>query len=176
VPRLKTSAILAISLRVSSISVSKHHQPSINTISGDWKRSEDHGVHRERCSPRRFDSRTMGYVNPNGDSILADRRRGSPAHLAAAKEELENAWSSKQNIKVNTAVSGSSEDPTVTTTVNDGGSEELVMVVAGGMTSQLTYDGVDVCASRVAWEVRMDVLWGSSGSHTFQGGSADGAA
>lgn len=26
-------------------------------------------------------------------------------------------------------------------------------VVAEGMTSQLTYDGVDVCASRVAWEV-----------------------
>ena len=28
------------------------------------------------------------------------------------------------------------------------------MVIAGGMTSKLTYDGVDVCASRVAWEVR----------------------
>jgi hypothetical protein len=31
--------------------------------------------------------------------------------------------------------------------------EELVVVIAGGMTSDLTYDGVDVCASRVAWEV-----------------------
>jgi hypothetical protein len=28
-----------------------------------------------------------------------------------------------------------------------------VIVIAGGMTSQLTYDGIDVCASRVAWEV-----------------------
>jgi hypothetical protein len=34
-----------------------------------------------------------------------------------------------------------------------GGGEELVIVIAGGMTSQLTYDGIDVCASRVAWEV-----------------------
>ena len=34
-----------------------------------------------------------------------------------------------------------------------GGDEELVIVIAGGMTSQLTYDGIDVCASRVAWEV-----------------------
>ena len=31
--------------------------------------------------------------------------------------------------------------------------EELVVIIAGGMTSQLTYDGIDVCASRVAWEV-----------------------
>jgi len=32
--------------------------------------------------------------------------------------------------------------------------EDLVVVVAQGMTANLTYDGVDVCASRVAWEVR----------------------
>lgn len=51
---------------------------------------------------------------------------GSPAHLRVAKEELEAAW----------------------------GGEELVVMVAGGMTAQLTYDGIDVCASRVAWEVR----------------------
>ncbi|WVQ97967.1 hypothetical protein IAU59_005087 [Kwoniella sp. CBS 9459] len=31
--------------------------------------------------------------------------------------------------------------------------DELVIMIAGGMTSQLTYDGVDVCASRVAYEV-----------------------
>ncbi|RSH84249.1 uncharacterized protein EHS24_005761 [Apiotrichum porosum] len=35
--------------------------------------------------------------------------------------------------------------------------EELVVVVAEGMTSQLTYDGIDVCASRVAWEVDQHV-------------------
>lgn len=33
--------------------------------------------------------------------------------------------------------------------------DDLAVVVAEGMTSQLTYDGVDVCASRVAWEVRL---------------------
>lgn len=53
---------------------------------------------------------------------------GSPAHLAEAKQELEAAW-------------------------GEGEGEELVVMVAGGMTSQLTYDGIDVCASRVAWEV-----------------------
>ncbi|WVF69924.1 hypothetical protein IAT40_004708 [Kwoniella sp. CBS 6097] len=31
--------------------------------------------------------------------------------------------------------------------------DELVIMIAGGMTSQLTYDGIDVCASRVAYEV-----------------------
>jgi len=35
----------------------------------------------------------------------------------------------------------------------DGDGEELVILIAGGMTSQLTYDGIDVCASRVAFEV-----------------------
>lgn len=56
---------------------------------------------------------------------------GSPAHLRVAKEELEAAWGA-----------------------GAGEGEELVVMVAGGMTSQLTYDGIDVCASRVAWEVR----------------------
>lgn len=54
---------------------------------------------------------------------------GTPAHLGVAKEELEAAWG------------------------EGGGGEELVVMVAGGMTAQLTYDGIDVCASRVAWEV-----------------------
>ena len=31
--------------------------------------------------------------------------------------------------------------------------KQLVVMIAGGMTSQLTYDGIDICASRVAWEV-----------------------
>lgn len=35
----------------------------------------------------------------------------------------------------------------------NGDGEELVILIAGGMTSQLTYDGIDVCASRVAFEV-----------------------
>ncbi|XAO27879.1 hypothetical protein I312_106743 [Cryptococcus bacillisporus CA1280] len=54
---------------------------------------------------------------------------GTPAHLGVAKEELEAAWG------------------------EGGGGEELVVMVAGGMTAQLTYDGIDVCASRVAWEL-----------------------
>jgi len=37
--------------------------------------------------------------------------------------------------------------------IGDGDGEELVILIAGGMTSQLTYDGIDVCASRVAFEV-----------------------
>jgi hypothetical protein len=51
-------------------------------------------------------------------------------------------------------VTGPIEDPIVeSTTETKGGEEELVIVIAGGMTSQLTYDGIDVCASRVAYEV-----------------------
>ncbi|WVQ84123.1 hypothetical protein IAT38_006268 [Cryptococcus sp. DSM 104549] len=53
-------------------------------------------------------------------------------------------------------ISGPAEDPTITTGI-DKGNEELVIMVAGGMTSNLTYDGVDVCASRVAWEVDQKV-------------------
>ena len=51
-----------------------------------------------------------------------------------------------------TKVTGPNDDPVVESTTS-GGDEELVIVIAGGMTSQLTYDGIDVCASRVAWEV-----------------------
>jgi hypothetical protein len=51
-----------------------------------------------------------------------------------------------------TKVTGPEDDPVVESTTSGGG-EELVIVIAGGMTSQLTYDGIDVCASRVAWEV-----------------------
>jgi hypothetical protein len=35
----------------------------------------------------------------------------------------------------------------------EGEGEEMVILIAGGMSSQLTYDGIDVCASRVAFEV-----------------------
>jgi hypothetical protein len=51
-----------------------------------------------------------------------------------------------------TKVTGPDDDPVVESSTKAGG-EELVIVIAGGMTSQLTYDGIDVCASRVAWEV-----------------------
>ena len=111
---------------------------------------------------------------------------GSPQHLAVAKEELENAYAESRGIKRrNTEVRGTNDDPVITTTLEPehrseasapgpnhaeenvhaaGGGhegeeedgEEMVVVIAGGMTSQLTYDGVDVCASRVAWEVGID--------------------
>lgn len=42
----------------------------------------------------------------------------------------------------------SSPDPSATRHRDD-----LVVLVAEGMTSKLTYDGVDVCASRCAYEV-----------------------
>jgi hypothetical protein len=58
-----------------------------------------------------------------------------------------------------TKVTGPEEDPVVESRTK-GDEEELVIVIAGGMTSQLTYDGIDVCASRVAWEVRPFVtIW-----------------
>ena len=49
-------------------------------------------------------------------------------------------------------MTGPSDDPIVESTTSGSG-EELVIVIAGGMNSQLTYDWIDVCASRVAWEV-----------------------
>ncbi|KAK1926452.1 putative serine esterase-domain-containing protein [Papiliotrema laurentii] len=109
--------------------------------------------------------------------ILIHGLWGSPAHLFAAKEELENAWKAKTGgNELETEVVGDEEDPTITTSLGSGprgrggrggsqgqaegegsGQEELVVVIAGGMTSQLTYDGVDVCASRVAWEVDQEI-------------------
>lgn len=98
-----------------------------------------------------------------------------------AKEELEAAWVAAHPAQVHAVradadsqVSGPAEDPVITKTLKvspspssssshaqshagleeDGDGEELVIMIAGGMTSQLTYDGIDVCASRVAWEVR----------------------
>lgn len=106
---------------------------------------------------------------------------GCPAHLRVAKEELEAAWVAAHPAQVHAVradadsqVSGPAEDPVITKTLKvspsqssssshaqshtgleeDGDGEELVIMIAGGMTSQLTYDGIDICASRVAWEVR----------------------
>ncbi|WVW78563.1 hypothetical protein I302_100519 [Kwoniella bestiolae CBS 10118] len=80
---------------------------------------------------------------------------GSPSHLSVAKEELEKLWNGD---RVSQDVDGPAEDPTITSEMREEGGhghgeEELVIMIAGGMTSQLTYDGVDVCASRVAYEV-----------------------
>ncbi|OCF58917.1 lipid particle protein [Kwoniella mangroviensis CBS 10435] len=81
---------------------------------------------------------------------------GSPNHLSVAQEELEKAWSGDENgQKVSQDVDGPSDDPIITSKIQNEDKEngELVIMIAGGMTSQLTYDGVDVCASRVAFEV-----------------------
>ena len=75
--------------------------------------------------------------------------------MAVAKEELESEYHNSQagpSKSKGTKVTGPADDPTVKSRV-EGDDEELVVVIAGGMTSQLTYDGVDVCASRVAYEV-----------------------
>lgn len=60
-----------------------------------------------------------------------DHHTGQPTHLAAAKQELLAAHASS-------------------TVANE---LDMVVIVAGGIGGTLTYDGVDVCASRVAWEV-----------------------
>ncbi|WRT64856.1 uncharacterized protein IL334_001792 [Kwoniella shivajii] len=107
---------------------------------------------------------------------------GSPTHLAVAKEELEKAWLAHKDHGSETNktqdVSGPDEDPTITTKLSSNSVEgqvgkertkeddeeekdvepELVIMIAGGMTSQLTYDGIDVCASRVAYEVDQKIL------------------
>ncbi|WVN89199.1 uncharacterized protein L203_104416 [Cryptococcus depauperatus CBS 7841] len=80
---------------------------------------------------------------------------GNPSHLSAAKEELQAAWKGEVDWR---SISGSAEDPVILEGLEDENSrEELVIMIASGMTSQLTYDGVDVCASRVAWELDQKV-------------------
>lgn len=77
-----------------------------------------------------------------------------------AKEELEDAYRSAQTGPTDdkgTKIDGPSDDPIVRSR-EEGDDEELVVVIAGGMTSQLTYDGVDVCASRVAYEASRSAI------------------
>lgn len=101
---------------------------------------------------------------------------GRPFHLAAAQYELESAWCegdtppqtppdtlASDPLDSLDSLSGEdtplltppySPDPNTSSfTYARSVREDLVVIVAEGMTSQLTYDGVDVCASRVAWEV-----------------------
>ncbi|WVQ74062.1 hypothetical protein IAR50_003645 [Cryptococcus sp. DSM 104548] len=84
---------------------------------------------------------------------------GSPTHMAVAAQELEAAYrathpSVSSSSSKSVSASGPEEDPVVTEKIEGGQQDEdLVIMVAGGMSAQLTYDGVDVCASRVAWEV-----------------------
>ncbi|ODO09056.1 hypothetical protein I350_02655 [Cryptococcus amylolentus CBS 6273] len=84
---------------------------------------------------------------------------GSPTHMAVAAHELEAAYrvtqASVSSVRSKSvSASGPEEDPVVTEKIEGGEqNEDLVIMIAGGMSAQLTYDGVDVCASRVAWEV-----------------------
>lgn len=94
--------------------------------------------------------------------------------MSVAKEELESAWaerkSSKDALRKRTRnTSGESAPVTVTHVTTDTSSgkaasdneeqgeevddEELVVMVAGGMEDSLTNDGIDICATRVAYEV-----------------------
>ncbi|GFZ49245.1 LOW QUALITY PROTEIN: hypothetical protein JCM24511_06995 [Saitozyma sp. JCM 24511] len=75
---------------------------------------------------------------------------GSPEHLAEAKSVLEETYHGTAST---THIHGPSSDPTIESTSARRGDDRLVVMIAGGMSSKLTYDGIDVCASRVAWEV-----------------------
>lgn len=137
--------------------------------------------HFSRHSPRPPAPRPRSMPSPTKVHLvlLIHGLWGCPAHLRVAKEELEAAWVAAHPAQVHAVradadsqVSGPAEDPVITKTLKvspspssshaqshtgveeDGDEEELVIMIAGGMTSQLTYDGIDVCASRVAWEVR----------------------
>jgi hypothetical protein len=86
-------------------------------------------------------------VSPAAISSLTS---GSPEHLAEAKSVLEETYHGSAST---THIHGPSSDPTIESTSVRGGDDRLVVMIAGGMSSKLTYDGIDVCASRVAWEV-----------------------
>ncbi|KAL7418562.1 hypothetical protein Q5752_007020 [Cryptotrichosporon argae] len=78
---------------------------------------------------------------------------GAPDHLAAAKQELETAWAARHGPTRTTARTGRAGDNEVDIIEKTAADEELVIVTPKGMAAKLTYDGIDVCASRVAWEV-----------------------
>ncbi|GMK58171.1 hypothetical protein CspeluHIS016_0502030 [Cutaneotrichosporon spelunceum] len=86
---------------------------------------------------------------------------GRPNHLSEAKAELEAAWKSSSPSTTPSTDQTPCPSPSLSTGSDDTAvnsfpctpRDDLVVVVAEGMTAKLTYDGVDVCASRVAWEV-----------------------
>ncbi|BEI82351.1 hypothetical protein CcaverHIS002_0302190 [Cutaneotrichosporon cavernicola] len=86
---------------------------------------------------------------------------GRPVHLAEAKAELEAAWNrptpptspSRSGTPCASPSLSDDSDSTMVDSFAFTARDDLVVVVAQGMTAKLTYDGVDVCASRVAWEV-----------------------
>lgn len=79
------------------------------------------------------------------DTLSADPLELDGEHTAL----LHDSPSSYLNVDTDINTAHSFESFTHLRTARD----DLVVVVAEGMTSQLTYDGIDVCASRVAWEV-----------------------
>ena len=79
---------------------------------------------------------------------------GSPPDLAVAKQTLAETWAARQPTQEPRREMMRTRDAVNVIEVDQPGSdEELVVIIAGGMTSKLTYDGIDVCASRVVWEV-----------------------
>lgn len=88
---------------------------------------------------------------PNVDSG-ASSEQASPALQTCVLPDNEGAADTNANGNAANA-KGTSNGTSTRKRPAPAGSEELVVVVAQGMTAKLTYDGVDVCASRVAWEV-----------------------
>jgi hypothetical protein len=105
--------------------------------------------------------------------------------MSVAKEELEAAWaerkSSKDALHKRTRTTPGESAPVtvthVTTDTSNGngardneeqGEEELVVMVAGGMEDSLTNDGIDICATRVAYEVSSQEMEVLAGSHGFR--------
>lgn len=100
-----------------------------------------------QCRPTSSSSSTACGVSP---AFVSSLTPGSPEHLAEAKSVLEETYHGTAST---THIHGPSSDPTIESTSARRGDDRLVVMIAGGMSSKLTYDGIDVCASRVAWEV-----------------------
>ncbi|EIW68769.1 hypothetical protein TREMEDRAFT_31933 [Tremella mesenterica DSM 1558] len=79
---------------------------------------------------------------------------GNPLHLSAAKAELEDAWSHRH---ISEEMSGRIPEMKGNDVDGQEGENEMIILIPEGMTSQLTYDGIDVCASRVLYEVDREV-------------------
>ncbi|KAL1410001.1 hypothetical protein Q8F55_004001 [Vanrija albida] len=80
---------------------------------------------------------------------------GKPEHLAAAVDELHAAWTDLTTVDMDTPTNESVNSSPSSQPLRQ--RDDLVVLVAEGMTSKLTYDGVDVCASRCAYELDCEI-------------------
>ena len=112
-------------------------------------------------------SSTKTTVNEAGDDptvtteVESNGVRRRSGRLKAKENGLSYADATKRG--TSESIEEKAEDPRAsngdaTHEAQNGGTEDsddLVVVIAGGMSSTLTYDGIDVNASRVAWEVSL---------------------